>query len=510
MEKQLFNTLLLPEASRPIRLPGFPVIEKTSVNSFSVPATRSTCVTKSTVTPEYTKFILTRNPLQPLWWSFTTDGAAVNQGAWTLTYDVFGSAIEYQETLPELCEWSWGPYSGTGVLPRNTTATFTDALTTDQAIVAQDAKWTYVWAPFVGSLVATVTLGSAAASASTAGVATVVDALGTVYRIPLSCAVGDFCMSGKIDYAGVSNWVRIQSVSLPAVASGGAVRTAALSTSNAASSAVAITNGTTSGLISTLLYSGGPVTVLTIPAWTNPEYKTSRAPFLDTRVTAVGLRAENITKLANVDGNFLMVRCDPSVDPNKLTYDDMLRYPQHLRCFGRLAGGFYAALTPGKDLYDWKNYLVRNTPTVAAFWPPPYYDLTSEVYNIVGVLYDSDSGTQLNLNLNLHIEHRTASQLFPLGTSRLSMESVHRALLHLDQVGTLFDTGDLSAIKAMRSGRAPRMSKPVAMQASYQKPPKMFAQKKKQPQKTEKKGKKENKPQPKQESKKKQVRSIGV
>lgn len=185
-----------------------------------------------------------------------------------------------------------------------------------------------------------------------------------------------------------------------------------------------------------------------VPATTPKEFSNSVLPWRDTRVTAVSALFTNVTKVLNKEGTVKAGRLHFNVGFSAETIDEL--HPME-RAFLGLANGFYTYSPPTGSSADYVNQALETNSGMRseAFYTSsssgnyvPCFNLgnTSLAHGIV--FSDPDGGTNLALNMDLHLEFRSSSSLFPIGMSSVTVDQFQVACLALSQVGYFFSNED--------------------------------------------------------------------
>lgn len=193
-----------------------------------------------------------------------------------------------------------------------------------------------------------------------------------------------------------------------------------------------------------------------LPTLTTTALKYSSLPFENTRVTAAAVLFTNVTKVLNKEGTVAAARLNPEVTDvwnfSASGYDNI--HPAEKYFYG-LEKGFYTYSAPSTDLARFWDYAVDNTALTETV---PAMRLDNNALVNSWLFSDPDGETSLAVNLDWHIEFRNTSQLWPVGLTAVTLESLHQAQLALVAAGFFFDNVDhkwilqkiLSAAKALR------------------------------------------------------------
>lgn len=186
-------------------------------------------------------------------------------------------------------------------------------------------------------------------------------------------------------------------------------------------------------------------TTAMVPAAFPTDFDSSPLPWSDTRLTAVAGLFTNVTKALNKEGTVLAARVAPTVKNvwNVARSDLTSAHPAE-KAYLPLQYGLYTYAPPSTDLAEFWDYTYNTYPETydvvpsssTGAYPVVRLDNTSLVNCFVAS--DSDSGTSLAVNLDWHVEFRSTSQLWPIGLSSVTLETLHQAQLALVAAGFFF------------------------------------------------------------------------
>lgn len=178
------------------------------------------------------------------------------------------------------------------------------------------------------------------------------------------------------------------------------------------------------------------------PYATTTAYATSDVPFLNTRLTAVAALFTNVTKVLSKEGTVLAARFNPEqMDVFNIVADNYQDVHPSEKYFYGLEKGFYTYAAPSTDLGFFYDYTVR-VGSITSKQTLPVYRLDNAAMVNSWTFTDPDGGSSLAVNLDWHVEFRNSSQLWPIGMSSMTLETLHTAQLVLATVGCFFDNVD--------------------------------------------------------------------
>lgn len=184
------------------------------------------------------------------------------------------------------------------------------------------------------------------------------------------------------------------------------------------------------------LNSGSALTTL-FPLAEPTEFLNSKLPWFATRTTAASLLGTNVTQLLNKGGTVLAGRFSPNVQhPWSVTSAQINALHPAEKAFLPLETGVYTYVPPSTDLQEFYDYTSVQSPNAAA---APVHNLANNaLYNVVNITATSVAET-LACTVDWHIEFRTSSALFNIGTTAMSLEGLHQAQLILNELGFFFE-----------------------------------------------------------------------
>jgi hypothetical protein len=214
-----------------------------------------------------------------------------------------------------------------------------------------------------------------------------------------------------------------------------------------ASLAYGITTETASSAVPLSAPTGAGPSVL-FPICKPVEAASTTVPWKAVRSTAVGALFSNVTAVMNKEGTIKCARVS-SESTSCLAYQNFdtaidTVYPKD-RYFGAMENGLYTFTLPDTGSESYRDVLVNGTPEVAPVWPGSQayvanFDMDKLAYANIIVFTDiGTSDSTLAITVDRHIEFRSSSVLFPLGYSRLQLETYHAAQMALVQLGVFFE-----------------------------------------------------------------------
>jgi hypothetical protein len=170
------------------------------------------------------------------------------------------------------------------------------------------------------------------------------------------------------------------------------------------------------------------------PIASSSEFSNSTLPWCSTRLTAVAALFTNTTKVLNKEGSVLWGRVTPgTINPWSCAYADVNRLHPSEKAFMGLEDGCYTYVPPSTDLADFLDYIASNVNLTTML-----HRLDNMALVNVGFFTDPDGGTNLSINTDWHIEFRSSSTLFEIGTSNSTLESLHHAQIALLKAGFFY------------------------------------------------------------------------
>lgn len=193
-----------------------------------------------------------------------------------------------------------------------------------------------------------------------------------------------------------------------------------------------------------------------------PEFQNSVVPYTSTRSTATSALFQNVTKVLNKEGTVKAVRIPtgaigipqngssqtyPGIwSANIFTSNVFVSAHPKETYYGPLEKGLYAFCLPDQASMRFTDSVISpskvgvNNPSITTD-SRPCMDLEGFQYvNCIEIVdFDATNPTQLAVEVSQHLEFRTASQLFQLGFSKVSMDSWHAAMTALSNLGVFYE-----------------------------------------------------------------------
>lgn len=414
----LAKAVAIPRDHKPVRVPTFPALERTSTLAFT--DTRVVPVANA----DATYALVTRDPAFPVWTSRVLN--PLNHSFFNrVTYaDGIPAAAGASITLPppplEVV------YTGVAV----------DELTAIPLIRTEDGDFCPVWArnygwqmdhstaPNAGTFVCGVremlTGGDVRLAEYRTGAA-VSGNVQTGNTIPIPEDVVAYRLES-------AEWTPVDTVAVGTFYFG--CTTTHTKVSNPLTSPISVQEG-------------GPGTYL-YPVSFPVEYTSVTTPWQSVRCNAAAALFTNVTSVMNKEG---------TVNAGRLTVDRVSPFAFDLwenamsvihpkdRYFGALENGLYTFTLPeqGSEVYREVQVTPAGGSKPIAVFDMRYFQYYNAI--IFSDLANSASAAPTNLALTVdrHIEFRTSSVLFPLGFSTLSLESYHVAQMALVQSGVFYE-----------------------------------------------------------------------
>lgn len=459
--QSLFNSIVMPEFYRPVRVPTYPMVDRTSVVELKAPLAYQQPAASS-------KIMVARQASLPLWTTFLSSNVHY-QATWSSSGDDTGGRIGLV-AAPKLKSVHNGANSVASI-SRFVCATTSPYTATYPPVATDSVEQTdYIYIPPGFRFCVAFSYGNVS-SVVTDGTVTVISSNGTTSNLAFnggtigdSSCVTPFIITGDAD----SSWWRPVAVSVTGV-NFSTVTDPVLTFFVTNATAPTFVKSVTANTIGSVTLGGGVASAM-MPLYTPPEAITAPFVFDDTRVSAVAIRVINATKIMNKEGSALGARVPPSLDPFSITRDSLALLPESEKTTIDVVSGngFYTHLAPGPDYSDYKHYITKTNDPIAVE-PPiqiPAYDLTSTAHAHVIFIADADQATpnSWEITVGVHLEFRAITQLFPTSLTTASLETYHRAVLMQAQKGYFISTADPGAIKrafASKMGARGQRRKPM-------------------------------------------------
>lgn len=398
--EEIAKTIAVPHDHRPLRLPTFPNLERTSVMQFTANGTAVTTASAATA-------LLVRSSTYPVWFNSPVDtdvGGVLRQLTLAQANVANGGTIY----LADVFESPW------------VTSTF---LGRPYPLgMSRGKTWLYYCAGCLGGV--RLTANAAAAPVTLNLDIELYTADGTqATNIAASMAAGATSCEFILPDVAVSYFWRPVSVT---ISLGGL--------SNVTLFGGLATNGTLGAPIP-----GGPSTLL-LPLLAPPEFGVTSLPYEDNRVTAAAVLFTNVTRVLDKEGTVLAARFasrTAAVDMFSITASQIAGVHPSERYFGPLEKGVYAYTLP-----DAASEIFR--PALVSWFGQakvPVFDMDRIEYFTAIVFSDLDSTLQTTMawTIDWHLEFRSQSVLFPRGYSSYPLETYHASQMALARMGTIFE-----------------------------------------------------------------------
>lgn len=438
---RIAQTIALPNENRPLRLPSFPNLERTSVLSFN--QTRSWNVGVTTSGPDRFEghmAVLTNQPACPLF---------LNE----IPYDDAGllpanSYVEFRSAAASTLE----TFSATGDSFEVDSSVYV-AMTPSGTRVGHAARWPigqkdnnwFMFSPYNTTKEFVMSF--------TANVA-------NTYRIHVEylSPTGEPKMTFLTGVAGGTSLTI--SVSMPGGATWWRVSSIEVSTYVGTVSLEQISMRTVFPTTEVLTF---------VPAFGVPEAANSALPWINTRANATGCLFTNVSavmqKEGTIQGARLPARLLNPFSNWRLNTAFTACHPQE-KYFGAAEKGCYTFMLPDAPGGEFRNTIFRTASTNDP--DSPIFNLDSDSYmNLLSFTdFHEDSGavdSVFAITLAQHIEFRNNSMLFGLGYSATPLESYHMAQMALVRQGVFYENPLHWGIIASMVGKAVRALAPTVM-----------------------------------------------
>lgn len=442
------KAIALPHEHAPQRYPTFPALERTAVLGFSTPLTFLVPANGTA------SLILFRQAAYPLWGSYTMTSRMFSMLEWQFTGpDASTNNITSQtNTVYE------GPYFATtasSTVNTSPTVGVVDNwyLTNPNPITGVDNGNTFMYIPggAVCSFIVTAANSLSVTSECTIGAEMYVSPGETIPLIlpDAQLVAGNRGVEVPIGVSPTGRWVRPLTVNWVHASDGlplSGVQVAIAWSVNALT--YTPTTNSRGGLSTT----AGAAKVMIMPLVEPVEFSNSKLPWFATRTTAAALLATNVTQVLNKAGTVLCGRLSPAVqNPWTVTTATINALHPAEKAFMPLETGMYTYVPPSTDLQDFYDFTTTGrdatvSPAYVGLEAMPCFNLSNKaMYNVV-ILGGSSVAESLALTCDWHIEFRTSSALFSIGTTTMSLEGLHQAQLALNELGWFFDNPNHKSI----------------------------------------------------------------
>lgn len=429
------RTIAVPKEHRPLRLPTYPNLERTAVAAFESTGTMSVRTDTTGEAPPGT-VLMVRSPTYPLWGTFewiagSTTGIAVYQRlAATTGGDLSDLILTTFTTAGDIYyfpdEWTMEVNSSNAALPASRyPVCYYHGRQYVKASQVNNGFVTGVWWNWTGSGTINYQVKFEA----------LVDGELKEFTGGVNGATGggsDFLLNSLADNM---DFVRPVSLEITSITGGPVLMT---------TFAMGITTGTS---IAGPTAINGSTYRAFLPLFSPPELSTPTV-YESVRATAVGALFSNVTAVLNKEGTVNAIRIPREGNSiwkfNSFSANVGKVQPKD-RYFGPMEKGLYMFASPDSSTETFRDH-VHAAKGTARFYLDGF-----DYANLVKFSdLDSTSGSTLALTLDVHLEFRTASMLFPTGFSTVSLESFHVANMALAKQGNFFENPvHLAAIAGM-------------------------------------------------------------
>jgi hypothetical protein len=149
----------------------------------------------------------------------------------------------------------------------------------------------------------------------------------------------------------------------------------------------------------------------------------------------------------NKGGTILAGRVDPKGGNAWATTQAIIaaKHPSE-KAYLALETGLYTYCPPSTDLATFYDYTSPTSSYLSSALIPVYRLDNDALVNVFFLTSPAATASVFAVNVDWHIEFRTASTLFDVGISTISLETLHQAQLSLIQVGFFFENFDHKVI----------------------------------------------------------------
>jgi hypothetical protein len=432
----LARTIALPHECKPLRYPSFPALERTSVLGFNAP------VSVNVIAPGI-RALLCRQASYPLWCDYSStvpffyQATYVSGAKQNTSYVVEGLQGELERADASTVS---ATVSIVGVSGSITPLVFPTPPPSVHPIIGRDGQFTYIYIPDGCSMTLVGWIDGVVFGTGQTGRVVINQWMGPgeerwAASIDSTPAVSNERALVWLKPITAGGWYRVDQLIIPA--SGTAVGSMYYT--------MVVTNSPGDTVIQSIItlptvVIGSTVTSRSLlPTNPPPEFNSSTIPYCATRLTAVGALFTNVTKALNKEGSVLAGRLNPvRTNPFNFGSGDLVNLHPSEKAYLGLEHGHYTYAPPSSDMVDFQDYTIE--PRNSAQIPCYRLDNTSLVNAML--FSDPDGATSLAVNLDIHLEFRNTSALFPVGMSAMTLESFHQAQLSLAEFGYFFHNED--------------------------------------------------------------------
>lgn len=443
----ILKTLVAPELHDPIRLPSYPVIERTSTLGFNTPA-------EIELPGSETRMLITRQSVFPVWADQAVTGfvnGAMWRGASMPAIGVGPSVINVD--FVENLDLTWTGTRAAGIAgspgPAVTGANVTGVLpySSNAPLIGVYGRRRFVYIPanYLGCVMAGAYAGNnlVALNASV----TLYECAGEenyrstfTFPIPANKTAGQMV----IPASNVDRWFSVAELTLQGAASI-TVNESFFVTIMAIGGTYTYTDSGTGGNHGEIAVTASTVTGL-LPAAFAPDFAVTQLPWMACRTTAVGVAITNISPVLTKSGSILAGRVDPTrYWPWNCPKSVVANLHKSDKCLSSLQNGFYTYVPPSTDIAEFSNYIEFNDRYTAGELPVYRLDNTSMTHLLFLSNLSSDSQS-VTASVSWHLEFRNTSTLFPIGISRFTIEVMHQAQMKMMTMGFFHPNSNIPAV----------------------------------------------------------------
>lgn len=452
----LAKAIALPHEYAPQRFPSFPALERTALMGFNTPFT----ITIPNTAP--TRAMLCRQAAYPIW--TTTDVGSMAMGyvaCWTAN-SALSTGIAFSFDSPVT---GWNVKNVTASSTQLGIAGLANPLTYPIfGIDAVTGSSPYLYCPYSAEghllILTSSTPGVIGACSVTVRVW---DSPGESRLIEYPIAAGAVSTNtgAAITLTGFANaWIKPVALSFQ---TGMSTKFSCYLVSNY--SKVSYAQSTTTH--GTVTFTNPTATTWPVfyPAVPPVEFANSTLPWYSTRTTASAALFTNVTQVLAKAGTVLGGRVAPHVvDPFNVTQSYITNLHPAEKSLMSLETGFYTYVPPSTDMVEFTDYTLDTTNGAPA---APVYRLDNDSL-VNEIFFTSTSAVEtLAVNVDWHIEFRTASTLFQIGLSTITLEAFHAAQLALVSAGFFFDNPDHKSVLGKITGTTTRIGKALLNAAAH-------------------------------------------
>lgn len=443
----LARQIALPGEHAPERFPSFPALERTATIGFMQPATVTVPAGGSC------RGFLCRQAAFPFWY----EQNAVSAATWGCTWfaDFANTANNVAAGMVSLRNTAmYSQYVGNNTATSTSFGIASAASQFTWSIAGVDnttgqAPFVYIPANFRMVVMAGLssTFGAAATFTVTLERWAFPGEAGISNNVSFTVALGN--RGGGVDVGTVTQgWYRPTSVSWTQAAVSGFP--SGIEIGIFASAATAVTVASSAVNYPTMTLTAGATPYGLLPGIVPSEFSNSTLPWLDTRVTAVGLLLSNVTQVLNKGGTFLAGRLSPeNTNPWVVTATTIQGLHPAEKAWLPMETGMYTYCPPSTDManfWDYSYVLPLAFPSgVTPLYCPLYrLDNTSLVNHFIGS--GSANAENFAASVAWHMEFRTSSALFQIALSGMSLETLHSAQIALAAAGFFFENPEHDSV----------------------------------------------------------------